>query len=50
MDTATLVILVIFILALLFFGYTILKSNAGSSQTGRVSYPTPSYVGGGCGR
>ncbi len=51
MDKVTLVIIVILILALLFFGITLISSN-NSANTGRVSssYPSSQYVGGGCGR
>lgn len=49
METATLIVIVILILALMFFGYTILNSSSDSGRT-TGSYSTPSYSGGACGR
>ena len=49
MDTFTLVIVVILILALIFFGVTILGGSSGSSRASTSGY-APSYAGGGCGR
>ena len=49
MDNLTLIVIVVLILALLFFGYSMLNSgNSGVSKS--YSAPAPSYVGGGCGR
>lgn len=49
MDNQTMIIIVIFVLALLFFGYTII--NAGSSAGTKSSgYYQPQVLGGGCGR
>ena len=49
MDTFTIAVIVILILALLFFGFTILRQDSGSSGKA-TGYSAPSYVGGGCGR
>ena len=49
METATLIVIVILIIALMFFGYTIFSSNSNSGRT-TGSYSAPSYSGGGCGR
>lgn len=50
MKTSTIVIIVLLILALIFFGYTMI--NQGNPGTGNLvsNYPSASYLGSGCGR
>ncbi len=52
MDTTTIIVIAILVIALLFFGYTILKPNtSGTTGTGQVtSFPQQQAIGGGCGR
>ena len=49
MDTITIVIIAILLIALFFFGITIFSGSNNSKSSGYSSYQ-PSYAGGGCGR
>lgn len=51
METYMVVVIVLVVIAVLFFGFTVIGgSNTG--QTGRAvsNYPSSQYAGGGCGR
>lgn len=51
METYIVVIIIVLVLAVLFFGASVI-SGEGSSTTGKAvnNYPTTQYAGGACGR
>ncbi len=50
MDTATAVVIIVLIVALMFFGFTMFGNNSGNAQSVKTSYPSSGQYGAGCGR